>query len=122
MSYKKILNPLDGKLYSIFEGTGKDVLKKYIKQMKKGGANFIPSDFLFMNIKLEKLGYKFVRGLGKGSYGLVGLYEKDRKKYAIKSSLNSRTKTDVLINERVKTIELNRKVSERIESIDNLNF
>ena len=39
MSYSKIINPSDGKSYSIFEKEGGSVLKKYINQIKKGGMN-----------------------------------------------------------------------------------
>ena len=34
----KIISPLDGKSYSIFDKTGKQLLKNYIRAYKKGGG------------------------------------------------------------------------------------
>ena len=38
----KIVNPIDGKQYSVFSKTGKQVLKNYIRAYKKGGSDFRP--------------------------------------------------------------------------------
>ena len=38
----KIINPIDGKKYSVFSKTGKQVLKNYIRAYKKGGMDFRP--------------------------------------------------------------------------------
>lgn len=52
MSYSEIVNPIDNQRYSIFEGIGKTVLKKYIRAYKKGGSEFRPLP------QLRKISYK----------------------------------------------------------------
>ena len=52
MSYSEIVNPIDNQRYSIFEGIGKTVLKKYIRAYKKGGSEIRPLPVL------RKISYK----------------------------------------------------------------
>ena len=105
MSYGKIINPLDGKSYSIFEKEGGSVLKKYINQIKKGGMN--PSDKEPWQQYIEDTkGYEFKKQLGTGGIGgRVYLYEKDGKQYAVKQMISDANPTTIktkLVNEIIK--------------------
>ena len=60
MNYDKIVNPLSGKVYSIFEGKGKQILKNYIKEYKLGGEGEIMAVSSF----LHKLIVDYSRKLG----------------------------------------------------------
>ena len=122
MSYNKITNPLDGRSYSIFEGTGKKVLKKYIKQMKmkQGGSlgDLTSAEYTIlteMNTILEgegeDYGYTFSKYLGKGGYGIVAEYEKDGKIYAIKSGKKDGKAKDM------KTKVINKYITDTIERL-----
>ena len=52
MNYSEIVNPIDNQRYSIFEGIGKTILKKYIRAYKKGGSEIRPLPVL------RKISYK----------------------------------------------------------------